>query len=75
MFNFPEVSMIRFPKLIIHSILLVVVLTFMSLFGSDIAGWLLGRPIEFSSGLVTLIVLIWAFFALQSKKYKKQVNQ
>lgn len=67
--------MIRFPKLIIHSILLMVVLTFISLFGSDIAGWLLGKPIESSSGLVTLLVLIWAFFALQSKKYKKQEDQ
>lgn len=64
--------MIRFPKLIIHSILLMVVLTFMSLFGSDIAGWLLGKPIEVGSGLVTLLVLIWVFFALQSNKYKKQ---
>lgn len=64
--------MIRFPKLIIYSILLMVVLTFMSLFGSDIATWLLGKPIKVSSGLVTLLVLIWVFFALQSKRYKKQ---
>ena len=41
--------MIRFPKLIIHSILLIVVLTIMSLFGSDFAGWLLGKPIEVGS--------------------------
>lgn len=47
----------------------------MSLFGSDIAGWILGRPIESGSGLVTLLVLIWVFFALRSKKYKKQENQ
>jgi len=53
----------------------MVALTFMSLFGSDIAGWILGRPIEVSSGLLVFIVLIWAFFALQSKKYKKQENQ
>lgn len=75
MLNFPEVSMIRFPKLIIHSILLVVVLTLIALSGSDIAGWILGRPIESSIGLVPLLVLIWAFFALQSKKYKKQETQ
>lgn len=72
MFNFPEVSMIRFPKLIIHSILLMVALTFLSLFSADIVGWTLGRPVEASEGFVTLLVLIWVFFALQNKKYKKQ---
>lgn len=72
MFNFPEISEVRFPKLIIHSIFLMIILTFLSLFSADIVGWTLGRPVEASEGLVTLIVIIWILFALQSNKYKKQ---
>ncbi|MUV38951.1 hypothetical protein JNUCC1_02823 [Lentibacillus sp. JNUCC-1] len=72
MFNFPEVSMIRFPKLILHSMLLMVLLTLMSLFSADIVGGILGKPVEVSKGFVSLLGSIWLFFALQSKKYKKQ---
>ncbi|SFB36499.1 hypothetical protein SAMN04488072_11961 [Lentibacillus halodurans] len=74
MFNFPKVSMIRFPKLIIHSILLTIVLTFILLFAGDIVGWFLGRLVENNTGYATFFVLIWAFFALQSEKYRKQGN-
>ncbi|PZX02447.1 hypothetical protein C7437_11139 [Psychrobacillus insolitus] len=73
MFNFPEISMIRFPKLFIHSILLMVTLTFLAFFSADIVGWIIGRPIEKSTGYVTFIMIIWIFFALQSEKYKKTV--
>ena len=71
MFKFLEISMIRFPKLFIHSILLMVTLTFLAFFSADIAGWIIERPIEKSTGFVTLIMIIWVFFALQSEKYKK----
>ena len=70
-FNFPAVSMIRVPKLLIHSIILLVTLTFISLFVSDMAGWYFGKPIEFSSNWVTWVVVIWAFFAVQSNRYTK----
>ena len=75
MFNFPEISMIRFPKLIIHSIILIVTLTFLALFSSDLVGWVIGSPIEKSTWYVTFIAIIWIFFALQSKKYRKQGNE
>lgn len=71
MFNFPKVSMIRFPKLIAHSILLTVALTFLLLFSSDIAGWILKKPVEISDGFLTLFVLTWCLFAMQNKKYQK----
>ena len=72
MFKYLKISMIRFPKLFIHSILLMVILTFLAFLSADIAGWIIGRPIEESTGFVTLIMIIWFFFALQSEKYKKQ---
>lgn len=71
MFQFLEIAMIRFSKLFIHSILLMVTLTFLAFFSADIAGWIIGRPIEENTGFVTLIMIIWVFFALQSEKYKK----
>jgi hypothetical protein len=66
--------MIRFPKLIIHSIILMVTLTLLALFSSDLVGWIIGRPFEKSTGYVTFIAIIWVFFALQSEKYRKQAN-
>ena len=71
MFNFPKISMIRFPKLFMHSILLMVTLTFLALLSADIVAWIVGRPIEKNTGYVYFIMIIWVFFALQSEKYKK----
>ncbi|OCA83445.1 hypothetical protein A8L44_11440 [Bacillus sp. FJAT-27986] len=72
MFNFPKLTMIRFTKLLIHSVILIITLTFLALLSADIIAWVIGRPIENSTGYVTLITIIWVFFALQSEKYKKQ---
>lgn len=71
MFNFPEISMIRFPKLFVHSILLMVGLTFLSLFAADLMSLIREKAIEASSGFVTLLVILWIFFAVQNPKYKK----
>ncbi len=71
MFNFPKLTMIRFTKLLIHSVILIITLTFLALLSADIIAWVIGRPIENSTGYVTLITIIWVFFALQSEKYKK----
>lgn len=71
MFNFPDISMIRFPKLIVHSILLTIELTFLSLFAADLMSLILGKPVEASSGFVTLVSILWLFFAVQSPKYKQ----
>lgn len=70
--NFPPMSQIRFPKLIVHSILLVSVLTLISLIGQDIAKWILNTNISTGNGAANFLVLVWIFFAIQNKKYQKE---
>lgn len=69
--NFPRLSQIRFPKLILHSLLLVSVLTLISIISQDIIRWIF--KINFSSinGIASFLVMIWIFFAIQNKKYQK----
>lgn len=71
MLNFPAISMIKLPKLVVHSILLVIGLTFLSLFTADLMSLAFGKSIEASSSLVTLITLSWLFFSIKSPRYKK----
>ena len=71
--DFPTISQIRFPKLILHSILLVSVLTLISLIAQDIAKWILNTNIDFSgNNYAIFLVIIWIFFAIQNKKYQKE---
>lgn len=69
--NLPTLSQIRFPKLIVHSILLVSILTLLSLVSQDIVKWILNKNVPGTSSYVNLIAIIWIFFAIQNKKYQK----
>lgn len=71
--NFPTITQIRFPKLILHSIFLVSVLTLMSLITQDILKWILNTNFSTVNGPVSFLVIIWIFFAIQNKKYQKEV--
>lgn len=72
MFNFPQkISEVKLSKLFIHSIILMIMLTLLVLFSTDVVGLIVGHLIEKNTDYVTPIMLIWIFFALQSNKYRK----
>lgn len=62
--NFPTLSQIRFPKLIIHSLLLVSVLTLVSLINQDIMKWIFNTNFSMVNGPASFFVMIWIFFAI-----------
>ncbi|GAB3056556.1 hypothetical protein GCM10027286_20270 [Virgibacillus ainsalahensis] len=74
MLDFSKPSTIRFFKLSIHSFFMMFIITFLSLLGTDLVGFALGRPIEkdTTSHVALIFFIIWFLFALQSDKYKKQ---
>jgi len=74
MFNFLKKSNIKFLKLFFHAIILTIILNFLVLLISDIISWTLGKTFEnnTNTGFVTIIVMIWIFFALQNKRYQKE---
>ncbi|HLQ83245.1 MAG TPA: hypothetical protein VK121_05330 [Pseudogracilibacillus sp.] len=73
MLNFPRVSEIRFVKLIIHYVLLLIILTILTNFGKNLVGLSPGYPIEKNMNYVSsTISIIWLLFAIQSGKYQKQ---
>lgn len=75
MLKLPKVSEIKFFKLMIHSFVVVFVLTLITLFSKDLLGWALGHPIEKDVRYVsTGLFMMWLLFALQKDKYKKQNN-
>lgn len=69
--NFPEHSQIRFPKLILHSFLLVIFLTLISIITQDLIKWIFNINFSSVKGPTTTLVMIWIFFAIQNKKYQK----
>lgn len=71
MLNFTETSTIKFPKLMIHSFILIIALTFISLFVTDIINVISGKNMKANDIFVDIFVVIWLFYALQSKKYRK----
>lgn len=70
--NFPAISQIRFPKLILHSLLLVIVLTLVSIITQDIMNWVFNTNFPEVNGPASIFVMIWIFFAIQNKKYQKE---
>ncbi|WP_274307184.1 hypothetical protein [Solibacillus daqui] len=70
--NFPMISQIRFPKLILHSLLLIFVLTLIFIFSIGIINWIFDTNISTENGPTTFLVMIWIFFAIQNKKYQKK---
>ena len=71
--DFPSISQIRFPKLILHSLLLVSVLTLISLLTQDIVKWIFKIDFSTVNGPASVLTMIWFFFAIQNKKYHKEV--
>lgn len=69
--NFPRLSQIRFPKLILHSFLLIIFLTLISIITQGLIKWIFNINFSSVNGPVTPLVLIWAYFAIQNKKYQK----
>lgn len=69
--NLPEISQIHFPKLILHSLLLIIVLNLISIIVQGLIKWIFN--IDFSTVNVPAgsLVTIWIFFAIQNKKYQK----
>lgn len=70
--NFPKISQIRFPKLIVHSLLLVSILTLISLITQDIIKWIFKINFSTVNGPASFLVMIWIYFAVQNKKYQKE---
>lgn len=76
MVNFPRVSEIRFVKLIIHYVLLVIIVTILTRFGANLVGLMLGHPIEQDMNFIsTTISVVWLLFSIQNGKYQKQVSK
>lgn len=71
--NFPRLSQIRFSKLILHSLLLVSFLTLISIITQSLIKWIFNINFSSVDGPATTLVLIWIFFAIQNKKYQKDV--
>ena len=71
--NFPRLSQIRLPKLILHSLLLVIVLTLISIITQGLIKWIFNINFSSVNGPTTILVLIWMYFAIQNKKYQKDV--
>ena len=69
--NFPRLSQIRFPKLILHSLLLIIVLTLLSIFSQGIIRWVFKLDFSTRSGFASFLVVIWMYVAIQNKKYQK----
>ena len=69
--NLPEISQIHFPKLILHSLLLIIVLNLISIIVQGLIKWIFN--IDFSTVNIPAgsLVTIWIFFAIQNKKYQK----
>lgn len=70
--NFPTISQIRFPKLILHSLLLVSILTLISIITQNVISWIFNTDFSTVNGLASFLVMIWIFFAIQNKKYQKE---
>lgn len=71
MFSFPKLKTVRLSKLFFHSILLMIILTLLSLFVTDLISLAIGYRIEKDTSYVSVFVLIWVLFALQNNRYKK----
>ena len=75
MFSLSKVGTVRFSKLLFHSIILTMILTFFSLLVTDLISLALGFCMEINVGYVSVIVLIWVLYALQNERYKKENNK
>lgn len=71
--NFPRLSQIRFPKLIVHALLLIFILTIMSIITQGLIKRIFNLNFAQVDGPASTLVLIWMFFAVQNKKYQKDV--
>lgn len=69
--DFPRLSQIQFPKLIVHSLLLIIILTIMSIITQGLIKWIFNLNFSQVNGPASTLVLIWMFFAVQNKKYQK----
>ncbi len=68
----PKISQIRFSKLILHALLLVILLTLISLITKNIIEFIFNVNFPEGNGPASSLVMIWAFFAIQNKKYQKE---
>ncbi len=71
--NFPRLSQIRLPKLILHSLLLVIAFTLLSIITQGLIKWIFNINFSSVNEPTTILVLIWMYFAIQNKKYQKDV--
>ena len=70
--KFPKISQIRLSKLILHALLLVTLLTLISLITKNIIEFIFNVNFPEGNGPASTLVMIWAFFAIQNKKYQKE---
>ncbi len=73
MLQLPNISEMKWAKLIFHFIIFASVLNLVVLFGKDVVGMAVGHPIEQDvSYVATIICIIWLLFAMKKGKYRKQ---
>lgn len=65
---------IRFPKLLIHSFLVLVLMNFLALVGHDLATLLFHHRFEKNDSLILVLFLIWLMFALHNPRYQKHTS-
>jgi len=70
--KFPKISQIRFSKLILHGLLLMTLLILISIITKNIIEFIFNVNFPEGNGPASSLVTIWAFFAIQNKKYQKE---
>lgn len=70
--NLQKIAEVRGFKLSMHSFFIMFLISILFLFGADLVGWTIGRPIEKDMSYIPItIFIVWFFFALKSDRYKK----
>lgn len=64
-------SSLRLTKLFIQSFIVLIVLNFLALFGSDIATLLFHQPTEKNEAFIFFGFIFWLIFAFKNKRYQK----
>ena len=70
--KFPKISQIRFSKLILHGLLLMTLIILISIITKNIVEFIFNVNFPEGIGPASTLVMIWAFYAIQNKKYQKE---
>lgn len=70
--KFPKISQIRFSKLLLHGLLLMTLIIVISIITKNIVEFIFNVNFPEGNGPASILVMIWAFFAIQNKKYQKE---